>query len=487
MGCNIVRQECLDAGLEVIDLHDKWQRVDVIMVGLYWYEHIYDLISFLAAHGIQPDREKRDGRPVIFAGGQLVSYNPAPISGIADYCCIGDGEAAAPAALLKIFAGAPPDEVINVPGIYSSALDNLATWQQHEDITGSLRFPFYNTVNEVQVSGIRTTEVFERRVELARGCRRKCLFCGVSWTKKYREAPSEHVADAIKKTSGAVKCFAPDYMAHSAWQELSKVYDAADKYNQARDISTRIILQRGFGKSRVYSTGIDGLSQRIRSALCKPLDRAELIEVIEKASGHMGSLGAYQILDLPGETEDDYVEWFETLLKVKLRERPPSKRYFGPEGGFYLLVRLNSFCPTPHTPLQWEGVRLSPEPLKKYTAALDILGPRESRKLQHKILGRPHGAGSRILEAAALRADREIKRFLIAAAANKTKDQGELRLIARRTSTLDALETALTAKDPAKDVLPWERRVRPLFNREALVKAHARYHKCMDGVASCRT
>ena len=477
-GSSIVRQCCLAAGLEVEDLHVAWRKVDVLMVGLFWWEHLYDLIGLLAMHGIEPLRSRRRSAPLVFVGGQLPSYNPGPFREIADLACIGDGEEAGPAALRILLAGGSPHDCLGIPGIYVSDADNCAEWQQVEDISSTVRWPFHNRVSEAGTSGVRKMEIFERRLELARGCRRKCSFCGVGWTKKYRELPTMEACKAIRGTPGAVKGFAPDPAAHSGWPQIQAAYRAAGKFNQARDISTRVILQHGFGTSHVYTTGIDGLSERLRAALHKPLTEDELASVFEIASAHMGSLGVYQILDLPGESDEDYVGWFSTLARIRLHERPPSKRYHGPPGGFFVFASLNAFSPTPHTPLQWEGVHVEVDLSARYNRALEALGPMEGRLLRHKILGRPHGPASRLLESAVLRGEPDLTPFYLSVAAQRPKltTTAQIFELARRLGLENQLRSTTEAK-PMDRPLPWECRVRPLFGRDTLLAARVAYHR----------
>jgi radical SAM superfamily enzyme YgiQ (UPF0313 family) len=481
-GAHIVRECCRAAGFEVHDLHHGWRgKLDVIMAGLYWWEHAYDLVLALASHGIEPDRVKRASDPLVFVGGQLPSYNPSVLASTADLVCIGDGEEAAPAALRLLAAGAGASEWAQVPGIYVPALDNCAMWQHVDDITGTVRWPFVNRVVEEHESGVKQEERFERRLELARGCRRKCSYCGVSWTKRYREVPTEALCREILHYSGAVKGFAPDPRAHSGWDEIERAYAAAGKHNQARDISAKMILAKGFGTSRIYHTGIDGLSERLRAAVNKPLTRAQVVDVIERASGNGGQLQVYQILDLPGETEADYGEWFADLARVQVRTRPPSGRFVsGDERTFYIVAGLNAFCPTPHTPLQWEGITTDTECWDRYRHALDALGPSEGRLLKHKTLARPHGSTARLLESAILRGDLDMGRFLLctATARRKFTSAAHVWTAARRLGLEGPLHNCVRTKG-LDEVLPWERRVQPQFPRPALRRAAERFRRAV--------
>ncbi|MFH0902122.1 MAG: radical SAM protein [Pseudomonadota bacterium] len=479
-GPHIVRQCCLEAGISVHNLHERWHRCDVVMVGLYWWEHLYDLVLWLAAHGIEPDREKRRkaGGPLVFIGGQLPSYNPSTVAAIADLVCIGDGESAAPAVLSLIRAGAPPSEWASVPGIYVSELDNCAEWQHVDDVSGTIRWPFYNSTLVEHDSGVHQKLVFERRIEIARGCRHKCAYCGVGWTKRYREVSTAEICGAVASTPGMIKAFAPDPLAHSGWDEIDATFVEYDKSNQARDISAHTILTKGFGRSRIYTTGIDGLSERLRRAVNKRLSQDELVEVLERTSGHGGQLMIYMILDLPGETEADYREWFASLSRVQVRTRPPSGRFAsGDERDFYVAMTLTAFNPTPHTPLQWEGIDIHKQCYDWYRQALDVgLVDKSQRRLKHKILGRPHGGAARLLEAAALRGDRELGRFVlrVAAVRHRFKTSSQVLTAADRLGVGEALHNTVR-RHSLDETLPWERRVRPLFGRDTLQRAALKF------------
>lgn len=489
-GAHIVRESCRAAGYDVVDLCDHWRTVDVLMVSLYWWEHVYDMVALLAAKGIQYDRVRRREAPIVFVGGQLPGYNPAPLRDIVDLACIGDGEEAAPAAMRVLAAGGSPADCLGIPGIWVASKDNgPVEYQQTSDITASLRWPFVNTDDGRGKSGVRNHRTFERRIEIARGCRRKCAYCGVAWTKAYREAPTDEVTQEIRKTPGCVKCFAPDPMHHSGHEQIASAYDETGRFNQARDISMKTIIGRGLGKSRVYSTGIDGLSERLRRAVNKPLSHEQFAAGLAICNEHMGSLGMYLILDMPGETTVDIEDWFAGLAaagKGLVPGRSLSKsdvaRGFSAER-FYAIVTLNAFCPTPHTPLQWAGINWQRNLTDEYMEQIGILGPQDDRRLKHKLLGRAHGATARLLESAVLRGGPEMAPLVFAMAAQRHRLSGKagtarLLATARKLGVRDRLLWTASEKR-IDEQLPWEARVKPLYPRAALEAGWRKYRRVM--------
>jgi len=483
-GSQIVRNSCIERGFDVVDLCERWQKVDVLMVSLFWWEHAYELVRLLANRGIPYWRKDR-GWPVVFVGGGLVSYNPAPLRDVFDLACIGDGEEAAPAALDAIFSGRM-GALKDIQGIYVSEDDNRATWQHVDDVSATIKWPFYDQKRKRSKEGVDSVQTFVRRLEVARGCKRACFYCALGWTKKYREVPTDLCVKAVIETKGAVKAFGADPSRHSGWPEISDAYDLVGKFNQARDISSTKILSSGFEKSRVYSTGIDGLSERIRAAVAKPLKAADIKKIIELANGHMGSIGMYMILDLPGESDADFVEWFETLASVELEPtRKLSKidisRGFSAER-FYAIVTLNAFSPTPHTPLQWAGINRRRNLTDDYMGFIDIMGDKERRPLKHKLLGRANGATSRTLETLALRCGPQAAPLIVAIAGQRGKlgKNGfrQIDRLAKRLGVLEHLQWALSEKGQGDD-LPWRKRVKTMATDAKLARGWAAYKKTM--------
>jgi hypothetical protein len=472
LGTHIVRQACLAAGLEVLDLEadpSAARSASVVMAGLFWWEHLPEFIARLAAMGIEPRRWKRSpGRPWVFVGGQLPSYNPGPFREFADLACVGDGEVAAPEALRILLGGGSPRDCAGIPGIYVSAIDEQVEWQQVDDIGGSVRWPFRNTVREESDSGVVHVEEYEHRLEVARGCRRKCMFCGVSWTKRYRELATDDAVRAVALSPGSVKAFAPDPLRHSGWAKIDEAFRASGKANSAGDISTVEILAHGLGRGGTHLVGVDGLSARLRAAVGKPLPAGDMQRVLAVASREAGALHVYQIVDYPRETPEDYVEWITTLRDAEIgRDR------------FVLTVGLNTFNPTPHTPMQWEGIRLDADPMAEYWRAVNAILPADpARRLQHKMLARPFGPGRRMREAAVLRGGPELTPLYLALAAHsgKLETVARLRAAARTLGILPALDETVCERDPSV-LAPWERRVRGPYPRATLLAARAAFRR----------
>jgi radical SAM superfamily enzyme YgiQ (UPF0313 family) len=203
----------------------------------------------------------------------------------------------------------------------------------------------------------------------------------------------------------------------------------------------------------------------------------------------MGQLGVYQILDMPGEVDGDLEEWVSSLGDAENGLRPVRtvsekslKRGFSADR-FSVAVTLNSFCPTPHTPLQWASIHWQRDLTEEYMDQLEQLGPKENRRLKHKLLGRAHGATSRLLESVALRGGPQIAPFIFALARSRRQLVGgngtaRMLMIARKLG-LDEHLLWTAAEKGVDEVLPWEKRVKSPYPRRALEAGWRKYKRSM--------
>ena len=115
---------------------------------------------------------------------------------------------------------------------------------------------------------------------------------------------------------------------------------------------------------------------------------------------------------------------------------------------------------------------------------IGILGDKDKRPLKHKLLGRPHGALSRLLESAALRGGPEVAPFIVAAAklrATWASNGGFSRaMIAAKRLGLDEHLAWTMAEKRVGEPLPWVKRVEPLFPQEALARGWNKYRRQME-------
>jgi radical SAM superfamily enzyme YgiQ (UPF0313 family) len=299
---------CLDRikGHEIYRVTPKTAKlVDILLFSCFWWEHIYLLADFLRKAGI-----KKGSSPRVIVGG-FNTFNPVQFQPYADFAVCGDGEEILPSVLQG-----------QDPGL---------TWHNAPAI-----IPFAHKTGEIT------------RIEIARGCKYRCKFCAVSHLKPYRELPVEEIDKLLRgvKTK-RVSLFAPERTLHSANDEIGHLCERYGLSNVDSDVRLDRI-SKSHQVSGIPRIGIEGISERLRKSVNKPYSDEQIIEAARQAitEGRKG-LFLYFILDLPGESAEDWEE-FRALLR-KVGEIPESDR-------FLFVPSPNLFMPTPWTPMEYDGL-----------------------------------------------------------------------------------------------------------------------------------
>jgi hypothetical protein len=300
--------------------------VDWVLFSVFWWEHIYLLANFLRAAGIS---RMNHPRPKIIIGG-FSTFNPVPLSRYADFVICGDGEEALPAVLRGE----------EHPGIYYSP-GSCATWQNIRALKA-----FCHETNGIA------------RIELARGCKYRCRFCAVAHLKPYRETEIGGIEDLLRKSrSKRVSLFAPEPTLHSADEQITKICHRLGKIRVDSDVRLDHLSKRSDSVPRV---GIEGLSEKLRKSVNKPCSNCQIIEATRQAitEGRKGFF-VYLILDLPGESENDWKEFRELLREIG--------KLPGAEN-FLLKPSPSVFMPTPHTPMEFDAIHWETDYTSKWSS-----------------------------------------------------------------------------------------------------------------------
>ncbi len=315
-GMEIVRRDLVAAGHQCYRVTPKTARVcDALVFSLFWWEHLFLIAQFLRDAGIS---KANPNRPRLVAGG-FITFNPVPILCYVDAVIVGDGDGIA----------APV-----VSGDYSAecvltADKPTVEWRNADPIK-----PICHETNDIA------------RIELARGCRHRCKFCAVAHLKPYREAAYDDVKACLRSTRlKRVSLFAPEPTMHTRDAGLTALCTAMGKSRQDSDVRLDRLAKRSDSVPRV---GVEGLSERLRKSVGKHYSDNKILESVKQAiqDGRKG-LFMYIILDLPGETDDDW-QAFGGLLR-KIGEIPGA-------GGFLLKPSPSVFMPTPFTPMASESI-----------------------------------------------------------------------------------------------------------------------------------
>lgn len=308
----------LNKSVELYRVTPKTARfTDVLLFSCFWWEHIYLLADFLRKSGIKKSDAKR---PRIIVGG-FNTFNPVPFLSYCDAVVCGDGES----LIQSVIHGDYSDRCV---------------------LTDDKKSVYWNNVSRLigfchDTNGIG-------RLEIARGCKFRCRFCAVTALKPYREVSLEECKRAIKTTrSKRVAMFAPEPTCHSKNDDLSELCRTYGKTRLDTDVRLDRIGHRHMDGG-VLRSGIEGFSERLRKSVGKGYTNEFIVKSVAKAiSDGRHGMFFYLILDLPGETDDDFDEFLDVLHRIE--EIPGCD-------GLVLVPSPSVFMPSPHTPMEYDMI-----------------------------------------------------------------------------------------------------------------------------------
>ncbi len=370
-------------------------KCDVLIFSLFWWQHLFDYTEFLAAAKIDPRKSRS---PLVILGG-FQAFNLKGLGALYHYACLGDGEEFLPAAI-RAFADGQEGDIAAIPGCY---------WPGKSEDTVYQNVPFVGTAMEEP--GQKVT-----RIEIARGCKYRCAFCALAHLKPYREGTTEQIEPLIEAAqSKRVALFAPDRLSHSAYGELHECMERHGKSDNACDVRwDKLNITDEYSGTILF--GMEGLSERQRRAVGKPIENQALVEgfqaLVRNSPTGQRNLRFYLILNLPGEAKQDYEEFTELLRRLNETSEAPQ---------MILTPFANTFLPNPHTPLQWAGVDIWCDYKAKIERAIWPHGHDDSRRWRMKIAwtSRIWGATSRLKSLLVCRGDKRMETVFVNLATNK--------------------------------------------------------------------
>jgi len=451
--------------IELIDL--GWANAktcDVILISLFWWEHFYDYVKFLARAGIDPRKSRK---PLIVIGG-FNSFNFRSLGGLFHWGCTGDGEDWLPRAIGALLEG-KEEAIADIPGTYWPLKKTTTQWQNTRFRSRAMTEP-----------GQRVT-----RIEIARGCKYRCKFCALTYLKENREGTISEIKALIDAApTKRVALFAPDRLSHSHYNELSEYLAEVGKVDNASDTRMDSLNRYGPNYQGTLLFGMEGVSERLRKAVGKSMPTERLVEnlcrITRDSRTGKKNVRFYVIVDLPGETDEDYLEFTEFL--AKLDAHPEAKQ-------ITLSPFVNTFLPQPLTPIQWAGIH----PFRSYKnkMAQTIWPHGHGNPWRTTIAWTPRiwGATSRLKAQVVVRGDERAEAVLVNMAINKSllaqvRKPGlrgaEAFLKFCEKAGLD--EQFLCGELPQETPLPWDR-IETHVSKTVLLRSWHQYRR-LAGMAS---
>ena len=297
------------------------------------------------------EREK----PLVFAGGPVVTANPEPYKDIFDFFIIGDGEDINKKVIefcknnKEMSKNELLNEISEFEGVYVPYISKKVVKS-----TKRLEQCIYTP--------IISDEAFFKNtfiIEVERGCANRCGFCLASYLNlPIRSVPKGELFNAIDlglKYTNKIAFLGAEVSAHP---QFEAVCDYIYKRVQAGEniemnfsslrvdaVKENVIKTLVACGQKNITLAIEAGSERLRKVINKNITKEQIFNAVEIAHKNgLKGLKFYGMIGLPTETQEDIEEFIDLIKQIKSKHN-----------GFEISCGFSSFVPKPHTPFQWIG------------------------------------------------------------------------------------------------------------------------------------
>jgi radical SAM superfamily enzyme YgiQ (UPF0313 family) len=286
----------------------------VIALSVAYELEITGVVDCLELAGLPAFAEERTPRhPLIVAGGPLTFSNPLPLGPFVDIVILGEAEALLPELLTAI--GEEPDRarllstLAGRPGFWIPSL--------HGEELGPIgRAPdeLLPAYSEILTPHTELRSMF--LVEPERGCSRGCTYCVMrrSTNGGMRKLEPETVFGLIPPEARRVGLVGAAVTDHPRIRDIVRgIVDSGREVGisslRADRLDDELVGLLARGGYRTLTTASDGASERMREIIQRKTKEKHLVRAAELARAHgMKTLKLYEMVGLPGETDDDLDE-----------------------------------------------------------------------------------------------------------------------------------------------------------------------------------
>ncbi|WP_457568027.1 radical SAM protein [Desulfurobacterium sp.] len=354
-------------------LEKSFREFDIIAFSITYEEHLFEVIKSLTKWNIEPEREKREEGPLIFAGGIGVFYNPAPFLPIFDVIYLGEAEERMEELFTKLAGKKSKEQLLQT----MSQFDNITICQEYSFKYAGDRLESFNG----KIKKIFRSKEYHRRpscscfiteqtafknmvlIELSRGCPEKCRFCvaqamGLPYREKEIKLIEKEIEAASRITDrvGFIGTAVTDYSCMDKLHKILKKYNMKASFSSLRVSSTSasvLEIIRESGQKTVTIAPEAGMEKK-RIALNKKVSDREFFEFCRKLfENGAENLKLYFLTGIPGETEEDIkaiVSMTEEFRQIALEFWKMRKK------AGKITLSVNPLIPKPFTPMQWYGM-----------------------------------------------------------------------------------------------------------------------------------
>ena len=287
---------------------------NVIAFSVAYELEVTGLFDCLTMAGLPLFAEERGAQhPLIVAGGPLTFSNPLPLGAFVDVVAIGEAEELAGALLAAVDAEPDRQKLLAllartdgfwVPSIHGERLPPVA---KADDALLPARSTVVTPNTELRSMFL---------IEPERGCSRGCTYCVMrrSTNGGMRKVAPDVVLDAIPEHARRVGLVGAAVTDHPKIAEIvRRLVDSGRQIGisslRADRLTDEFVGLLARGGYRTLTTASDGASERLREQIERKTKEKHLVRAAELARAHgMRGLKLYEMVGLPGETDDDIDE-----------------------------------------------------------------------------------------------------------------------------------------------------------------------------------
>lgn len=254
-------------------------------------------------------------RPTVLGGGGC--FAPAVFDAVADVCCVGEG---------RTFLRTLIEQGLSA----AQALPNAWCPGETRSVVPDTEFPW-------DIPPIKHPDGTVRLMA-ARGCRSRCLFCQTGWEQAYTPNPNpDGLALQARALSAAGSRVA--LVTNDGTDDVAAGVDS--EFLSVKMAGLPTLFARGLDrrKTRTLRFGIEGVSERLRTAVGKPLSTTQIVDGCRALFERGIGVKLFFIAGLPCESDSDWHELRELVNGIRHAER-----------GCAMMV-FHAFIPQPATPL----------------------------------------------------------------------------------------------------------------------------------------
>ena len=293
----------------------------IVAVSVAYELEVGGLIRLLEGSGIPVRAAQRGPRdPIVVAGGPLTTTNPSALLPLVDVLIAGDGEELLPQAIERIVSAGSREaalaEVATLPHTVLGEVEpgQFAALPTRASAPRSL-LPAYSAITTPHTE---LADMF--LIEPERGCPRQCTFCvmrGVS-TGGMRLLEPQTVLDRIPEHARRVGLVGAAVTDHPKLEDLVDAIVSTGRgigisSLRADRLTPELVRNLARGGYRQITVASDGISERMRLQLQRRISATALRHAAQlvRDDPTVRGLKVYQMIGVPGETEDDVAELIE--------------------------------------------------------------------------------------------------------------------------------------------------------------------------------